>query len=95
MLLITHILIALGSILSSSWLLFKPSRVKFILSYVLIGLTLISGTTLVVVSHSPILPSCEAGLAYLFGVSLLLAFSYRRFNIAYTVETSKQAAKNQ
>jgi len=95
MLLITHILIALGSILSSSWLLFKPSRVKFILSYALIGLTLISGTTLVVVSHSPILPSCEAGLVYLFGISLLLALSYRRFNMAYTEETSKHVSKKQ
>jgi len=93
MLLVTHIVIALGSVISSSWLLLKPSRIKFILSYILLGLTLISGTTLVVVSHAPILPSCEAGLAYLFVIGFLLGLSYRRFNMAYSINPQRNIYK--
>ena len=64
-LLITHITIALASLVLTTLTAFMPSKSRIKFSGVLIGLTLISGTALVIVSHSPILSSCLAGLAYL------------------------------
>ncbi len=65
MILITHIIIALSSILSTTVLAFAPSRTRMYVSYILIGLTLATGTYLVVSMHSPLLSSCMTGLAYL------------------------------
>lgn len=80
MIIAVHVVIALSSIISSSWLLLKQAKIRFIINYILIGLTLISGTYLVISTHSALLPSCEAGLAYLVVVSLLTTVSYRRFS---------------
>lgn len=92
MVLLAHVIIALSSIIFSTWLLFRPSRIKYIIDVVLIVSTLISGTYLVVISHSPLLPSCEAGLTYLLVVSILIYFSYRRFSkdlVQQTVRVKK------
>jgi multisubunit Na+/H+ antiporter MnhE subunit len=64
-LLITHITIALSSLLSTSVSAFWPSKTKLNVSYGLITSTLVSGTALVILSHHSILGSCEAGLIYL------------------------------
>ncbi len=78
--LITHVLVALLSILFSTLLLFRASRKKFYISYFLIFGTLLSGTILVVITHSSLLSSCVAGLSYLFVVSILNYVSYQRWN---------------
>jgi len=78
MLLLTHIVIALSSILYTTYLFIFPTQKKFYVSYALIGSTLVSGTILVISTHSPLLSSCEAGLAYLGVVfSGLIAARYR------------------
>ena len=69
MLLITHIIIALSSIIYVTYKFFKPSRAGLKVSYALIGSTLISGTLLVTISHANIIQACTSGLLYLGFVS--------------------------
>jgi hypothetical protein len=59
-----HIIIALSSVAYTTYLWFAPTKRKFYISYTLIGLTLVSGTILVLATHSPLLSSCETGLLY-------------------------------
>ena len=64
MLLITHILIALGSVVLSTMLLFSPSRFRLHASYCLIAATFLSGTLLIVTAKQHLLETCLMGLAY-------------------------------
>jgi hypothetical protein len=64
MMLILHIIIALTGILQTSYLLFAPSKRGLHLSYILLGLTLTSGTVLVVSAGTHILQGCITGLLY-------------------------------
>lgn len=70
MLLLAHVLIALSSLVFTSYLFFAPAKRNFYISYGLVGLTLFSGTILVLSTHSPILASCVTGLVYI-GVVLI------------------------
>jgi hypothetical protein len=65
MLLVTHVLIALSSIIYTFYLLFVPSDRGVRLASWLVGLTLISGTALVISLRASLLRSCMTGLAYL------------------------------
>lgn len=65
MIILLHVLIALTSIIYSGYAFFAPSKAKIRASYGLVAATLISGTYLVVSTHSPILSSCVTGLIYL------------------------------
>jgi len=65
MLIITHIVIALSSIVYSAMLYLKPLKFKFYIAYLLVGLTLVTGTVLVIQTHSSLTHSCFAGLIYL------------------------------
>jgi hypothetical protein len=73
-LLFTHIIVAISSVIYSSLLFLSPTKRNFKISYTLIGATLLSGTYLVISTHAHLLSSCEAGLAYigivLFGLIL-------------------------
>ena len=79
MVLITHVIIALLSVLVSSSLLVRPSRKGFYLSYIMIFSTILSGTYLVVSTHSALLPACEAGLTYLIIVAGLVLIAHHRW----------------
>ena len=79
MLLLTHIIIALASIATTTLLAFSPSRTKFYASYILIGLTLATGTYLVISLHAPMLKTCLSGLAYLAVALAGVVVGYRRF----------------
>lgn len=65
MILLIHIIIALSSIVLTTIYGIAPSKTKARISYGLVGLTLVTGTYLVVRTHSPLLSSCMTGLAYL------------------------------
>lgn len=75
---LTHVVIATTSLLLSTVSAIFPSRTKLRASYVFIGLTLISGTVLVLVTKQPILKTCEAGLAYLAVATSGVLVSARR-----------------
>jgi len=78
MILIAHILIALASIVYTTYLYIAPAKSKFPAAYALVGLTIVSGTILVVTTHSPILQSCMTGLVYLAVVTSSIGAAYYR-----------------
>lgn len=86
MILILHILIALGGVISSSYTFISPSRAKLHTTYGLIALTFVTGTYLVITTHSSLLSSCVSGLAYL--VLMLSALFVARRKLA------RQLARN-
>ena len=79
--LLLHLSIALSSIIAMSAALITPRRSLLKVSYSLVLLTIVSGTILVVKTHSPMLQSCTAGLAYI-GASLvaIIAAQHRLAN---------------
>ena len=78
MLVLIHVLIALTSIFYTTYAYFTPSKAKLYFSYVLVGLTLASGTYLVISTHSNMLSACETGLIYLGIVSYGLFLTHRK-----------------
>lgn len=88
MILILHILIALASIVCSGYAFFSPSKSKLQVSYALTALTLISGTYLVISTHSPLLSSCVSGLVYLAIVIPLNAASSMKLSAAQSAGDS-------
>ncbi len=75
-----HIVVALSSIVYTTYLYLRPSKRKFYAAYGLIAATLASGTYLVVSTHSPLLSSCATGLIYLGVVSAGIATAVRRLS---------------
>ena len=82
MLLLFHVIIALSSVAYTTYLFFSPSKSKLRVSYGLIGLTLASGTYLVLSTHAPMLQSCEAGLFYISIVTVGVAVARRKLAAA-------------
>jgi hypothetical protein len=80
MVLLTHIAIALSSILFATFLYVKPSKNRFYGSYALVALTLISGTYLVLSMHANLVQACTSGLVYLLIVSFGIAAARRKAN---------------
>jgi multisubunit Na+/H+ antiporter MnhE subunit len=78
MLILTHVSIALASVIFTSYLLVSPVLSRFKYAYTLIASTLISGTVLVVSTHSNLLRACTTGIAYLAVVSLGIALARKR-----------------
>ena len=69
MILLTHILIAISSMVYTSLLLIQPSRTKLRTSYILIAATLASGTYLTILNPVHMLRTCTTGLIYVVIVS--------------------------
>ena len=65
MIVLTHVLIAITSLLYTGYLFFLPSQIKLRISYGLVILTLMSGIYLVMSTHAPLLSACTIGLLYL------------------------------
>ncbi len=70
MLLVIHILVALGGLACSTAAVIVPSKNKIKATYGLIAATLLTGTILVIQTHTSVLHSCITGLTY---VSIVLA----------------------
>lgn len=77
MLLISHIIIALSSVVISGVLLFAPSSLKLKLSYLATGATIATGTVLVINSGTHILQSCIMGLM-IVGFSTFCALTAKK-----------------
>ena len=88
MILLFHILVALGSMAQSTYMYFNPSARQLQASYGLVGLTLASGTYLVVSSSGHLLQSCMMGLFYL-GVVSVGIISTQRTLARETIRHSK------
>lgn len=74
MILPLHIAIALTSVIYTAFVYFSPSRAKLRGSYVLVALTVASGTWLIIANPAHMVQSCITGLVYLgvifFGIAL-------------------------
>jgi hypothetical protein len=78
MLLATHILIALSSLVYTTYVFFSPSEAKLKVSYGFVAATIGSGTLLVISMPSHLVSACYSGLSYL-GIVLIgiLGVRYR------------------
>lgn len=88
-LLIIHIVIALTSIVSSTYAFIAPTRTKINVTYGLTSLTVASGTYLVASTHSPLLASCITGLLYI-GVVLSGIFAAQRKLVRQEIRIKRQ-----
>jgi hypothetical protein len=70
MVVLIHVLTALGSLAATTLAYLLPSNTKVRLSKALFAATLASGTYLVLATHAKMLESCLMGLAYM-AVSLI------------------------
>jgi hypothetical protein len=91
MALLLHITIALLSILVTTYIFLSPSKAALRGSYVLIILTLASGTYLVASTQTHIVQSCLMGLIYLSISVVGLASAHRR--LALEVSTTRTRRK--
>lgn len=78
MILATHIIIAISSLVFASILLVSPSRIKFYINYGFIAAVIASGTYLIVATGTNILHTCLTGLTYLAIVAALTALAGHR-----------------
>lgn len=65
MLLATHIIIALSSLVYTTYVFLSPSEAKLKVSYAFVAATIGSGTLLVVTMPAHLLSACYSGLTYL------------------------------
>ncbi len=76
MILVLHIIFALLGILLTTLSLLAPSLKKIRMSYYLVGLTVVTGSYIIVTKHLSIKSVCLSGLLYIgFTVSCLIAAS--------------------
>jgi hypothetical protein len=79
MVLLTHIIIALSSVIFASYVMMRPSQAKFYASYGLVAATLVSGTVLTVQNSSHLLQACASGLVYVSVVTALTVLAQKKF----------------
>lgn len=80
-----HVIIALSSIAFTTVTFFLPSKHKVNIASGLVAATLISGTYLVVSTHSGLIEACITGLFYTAGVSFGIFAAQRKL----AMETSR------
>jgi hypothetical protein len=80
MLLITHIIVALLTVVLSSVLFFKPATKLFKSSVISASATLLSGIALTVVNPSHIIDACVIGVIYFSFVSYLILSAKKRLS---------------
>lgn len=78
MILVLHILIALGSVAYVSYMFFAPSKPKLAVSYSLVVMTLTSGSFLVLLQPAHMAQACVSGLAYTSFVLIAIVAAKRR-----------------
>lgn len=69
MILLIHILIAVSSVIYTTYILLRPTQAKLTASYVLVAATLASGTYLTVLNPAHMLQACTSGLIYIVFVT--------------------------
>jgi len=65
MILLFHIIVAVASLFYTAYVFFYPSQSRLNSSYVLAGLTLVSGVALVVISPAHMTQTCISGVVYI------------------------------
>lgn len=83
MTLLLHILIALASVAFASYAYVSPSNGRLKVSYALIGLTLASGTYLVLTSPAHMVQACISGIVYVSVVTVMVLAAHRRLAVTH------------
>lgn len=78
MILLLHIGIALLSLAYAAYVFIAPSKTKLKISYSLVGMTLGTGTYLVIMAPAHMVQACMAGLFYTAVVLAASALSQRK-----------------
>lgn len=81
MIIALHVLIALSSIILTGITSFSPSKLKLTLSYVLVGMTIASGTYLIITMPAHMISTCFEGLLYIGVVTVGLIFAQRKLAV--------------
>jgi hypothetical protein len=90
MVILIHVIIALSSIIFTTFVFIKPSETKLKVSYGLIAGTFITGTYLVVSKQAHLLQTCITGLVYLGAMTLaVFAVHYRLARARVNVDDKK------
>jgi hypothetical protein len=82
MIVLIHILIALSSVVFTTYAFFAPSRTKLRASYGLVALVLASGTYLVWTNPAHMVQACTSGLIYVGGVTVGILAVHRKLAYA-------------
>lgn len=90
MILSVHIVIAVFSIIVTTFAYIRPSSVMLRASYALAGATLATGTILVVLAPAHMMQACLSGVAYLAVVSIGIITARSRFSRLQTVAVSNK-----
>ncbi len=78
MILVSHVLIAVGSVVYTTYLYLRPTADGLKLAYAFVAATLSSGIYLVWNTKSPLLQACTTGLLYLAVVSVGIALAHKK-----------------
>lgn len=78
MAIILHVLIALISIAYTGFTLLHPNKSKLNISYGLVGLTLITGTGLVIANPTHMVSACFSGIVYLSFMTLGIVTAHKK-----------------
>jgi len=73
-----HIVIALVGIVATTYAVVRPSEQAVRTSYALLGLTILSGTALVVITPAAMTQACVSGLTYTVCASLAIKVAQQR-----------------
>ena len=84
MILLLHVTVALASIGYTTSLFMTPSESKLTISYLLIALTLISGTILVLSNPAQLVRACVVGLLYTIIVTCGVVASHSKLGRTIT-----------
>ena len=76
--LLLHIIIALSSVIFTGYTSFTPSKSKLQKAYLLVGLTLATGTYLLLTKPTHMVQTCITGLVYIGLVTVALVFARHR-----------------
>jgi hypothetical protein len=80
MILLTHIVIAIGSVIYTGFMFLAPSKLKINISYMLLALTIGTGTYLIITKPAHMLQSCITGLSFV--VFMLTGIAASRYKLA-------------
>lgn len=81
MLILTHVIFALGALAISVLANFRPAAGKLKASYILAGGTLTTGVLLVVIGHANLVRTCLTGIVFFGIVSILNETARKRLAV--------------
>jgi len=81
MIIVSHIIIALISVILSALVFFKPKKSTLYTTYILTALTLISGAYLVATTHASMTAACITGIVYISIVLIGLVPAHNKLKV--------------